>query len=506
MSTGTTRSPRTVAEALLHAQADHPERPFVRFADDAELSYGECVQRAARLAGALAGAGLKPADRVLMMLDNQQEFLDCWFACALGGFVMVPLNTRLRGPLLADVYTRSRPSAAVIARQYLELVAALPADLTVAAVVGDETVSHWTPFEKLLLEPPAAPAAVRGSDPLSIIFTSGTTGSAKGAILSHAHCVARSGSYVVGLRIDSEDVMYSCLPLFHNNAQMATVLVALLAGGRTALDRRFSVSRFFSRIHATGGTRFTLTGRMANQLLASPTTPHEQDHAIRSACVVPAPKDGDAFSKRFAIRVVSQYYGSTEMIPMPPDLGQPARPGSCGKPGPLYECAVHDPDGEPLADGQPGELVVRPVNPAGMMSGYLDMPAETLHACRGLWFHTGDVVRRDEEGFYYLVGRLKEFIRYKGENISASDVEQVVREHPAIEDAALVGAPDEWGEEEPVLYVELANMTELQSDELASYCRERLPDFMVPARIHFVSSLPRNALGRVEKFKLSEKA
>ncbi|MDO8208879.1 AMP-binding protein [Conexibacter sp. CPCC 206217] len=496
-------SAETLGTLLAGLAERRGDKELVRFDGGAPLTHDEVVGRAASLAAALRDAGLGPGDRVLMMLDNGPAFLDAWFACALGGLVMVPLNTRLQGRLLEDVATRSGARAVIADPDYVPLLdplldAGIPRAVTGTAPA--DASGGWLRHDALVedrdapLAPPSRPA-----DPVSIIFTSGTTGPAKGVILSHGHCIARSGSYVRGLGLDRDDVMFSCLPLFHNNAQMATVLPALLAGGRVALHGRFSVSRFWSQISAAGATRFTLIGRMANLLLAADPRPDERTHAVRSACIVPPPRGGSAFTDRFGIRVVSQYYGATEMIPMPPDLDQPARPGSCGRPGPGYECAVVDPDGMPLPDGEVGELVARPLLPSGVMSGYLDMPQQTLEAFRGLWFHTGDAVRRDADGFYFLVGRLKEVIRHKGENISATEVERVVCELPGVHDAAVVGEPDEWGEERVVLYAEAG---QLDAEQLRRECADRLPDFMVPAVVHIVEALPRNALGRVEKFKL----
>jgi crotonobetaine/carnitine-CoA ligase len=493
----------TTAEVLLERYRDSADRPFAAFQDGPRLTYGEAIGRAAALANELHARGLGRGHRVLLALDNEPAFLDAWFACALGGFVMVPLNTRLRGPLLEDAVARSRPSAAIAGAAHVDAVEPLTAGLALRALAGGEAPG-WERHDALVAHPAEpAPAPVGPHDPLSLIFTSGTTGPAKGAVLSQAHCVARSGSYVRGLRIDESDTMFTCLPLFHNNAQMATVLVAVLARARTAVYRRFSVSRFWDWIAESGATRFTLIGRMANQLLATPPSPRERDHRMRSACIVPHPQGEDAFEERFGVRVVSQYYGCTETIPMPPDLDQPRRPGSCGRPSDGFECAVLDEDGGPVADGEVGELCVRPRRPEGVMSGYFDMPAETLHAFRGLWYHTGDAVRRDGDGFYHLVGRLKDFIRHKGENISATEVEAVVNRHPGVADSAAVGEPDEWGEEEVVVYVEAVDGT-LELDALRRHCAEALPDFMVPARIAVVESLPRNALGRVEKFRLRQ--
>jgi crotonobetaine/carnitine-CoA ligase len=224
---------------------------------------------------------------------------------------------------------------------------------------------------------------------------------------------------------------------------------------------------------------------------------------VRSACIVPHPQGGDAFEERFGIRVVSQYYGCTETIPLPPDLDQERRAGSCGRPSSDFDCAVLDGEGLPVADGEVGELAVRPARPEGVMTGYFDMPEETLHAFRGLWYHTGDAVRRDADGFYYLVGRLKDFIRHKGENISATEVEAVINRHGGVSDSAVVGEPDEWGEEEVVAYVE--GSAALDLEQLRAHCASELADFMVPARIVVVEELPRNAIGRVEKFRLVQR-
>ena len=180
---------------------------------------------------------------------------------------------------------------------------------------------------------------------------------------------------------------------------------------------------------------------------------------------------------------------------------QPRRSGSCGRPSSHFECAVVDPQGNPVASGVVGELVARPRLPNGLMSGYLDMPDATSSAFRNLWFHTGDAMRRDAEGFYYLVGRLGDFIRHRGENVSARDVEALVEEHPGVAGAAVVGVPDDWGEERIVLYIETLDPA-VDGTTIADFCEETLPDFMRPHEVIVIPELPRNSLGRVEKRKL----
>lgn len=493
----------TVADVLVRRFHEDGDRPFARYEGGPSFTYREAVARAAALAVRLRASGLDPGDRVLVALDNEPAFLDAWFGCALAGLVMVPINTRLRGTLLEDVVRRSRSSAVIANDSHVDLLAPLTGAAALRLVSGAAR-ADWQAHEDAVADAAEPePAVIRPADPMSIIFTSGTTGPAKGAVLSQGHYVARSDSYRRGLKIDHTDVMFTCLPLFHNNAQMATVLVALLAGGRTAIYGRFSVSRFWTWMAETEATRFTLIGRMANLLLAAPFAEGERSHVVRSACVVPHPLGDDAFEERFGIRVVSQYYGCTETIPMPPDLDQERRVGSCGRAASGFVCAVLNEEGLAVPDGEVGELVVRPERPEGVMNGYFDMPNETLHAFRGLWYHTGDAVRRDAEGYYYLVGRLKDFIRYKGENISATEVEAVINRHPSVSDSAVVGEPDQWGEEEVVAYIEAQGEVDL--DALRSHCASELADFMVPTRINIVQALPRNAIGRIEKFKLVQR-
>lgn len=482
-----------------------PDHPFVRYASGESYTFSQQLRRSSGVAASLESHGIERGERLLVMLDNEPEFLDVMFACALLGVVMVPINTKLQGSALASLTGRARAAALVSSAQSLDVLDEIPFG-GARLVSGEESVrTGWEPLATELSESPREPAMVGPMDPFSIVFTSGTTGRSKGAILSHAHCIARSQSYVDGLEIDETDVMYTCLPLFHNNAQMASVLVALLTGGTTVIYPRFSLSKFWSQIADTGATRVTLIGRMANQLLELHNG-EVPNHRLRSACIVPAPRDEAAFARRFGVRVVSQYYGSTEMIPMPPDIRQPERPGSCGRPSPDYECRIVDADGNPRPDGAVGELVVRPRHPYGMMNGYFDMPEETLRSFRGLWFHTGDTMRRNGDGFYYLMGRLGDFIRTRGENVSAQEIEATAERHPLVAGAAAVGTPDEWGEEKILLFVELRDGGGLAEghieDDIVHFCAERLPRFMQPHQLTFVSELPRNELHRVEKHRL----
>jgi crotonobetaine/carnitine-CoA ligase len=490
----------TVSSALESAVAEDPKRPFIRFSVGGWLSVGDVQERSLAIAGFLQRQGLGRGDRLALMMENVPGFVYGWFAAARLGAVIVPINTHQRGMLLQSLLARIRPRAIIASAKYSQV---LPPSADGEIRLIDDTSG----LERLVTARRAGvePAALGRLDPMAILFTSGTTGISKGVVLSHGHYIKRSTGFARGLRIQTDDVIFTCLPLFHSNAQMQAVMTALLTRARTVVYERFSVSRFWKQIVEAGATRVTLLPRMANQLLAAPLQEDEMNHRLRTVSIGPTPRGWDRFRDRFAVLVTSQHYGSTECIPMPPNLALESRPGSCGKPGPGFDCRLVDPTGREVAEGETGELLVRCDDPAGLFSGYFEMPEATAAALQAGWYHTGDAFRRDGDGYYYFEGRLKDFIRHKGENISIRELESVVEMHPAVDTAAAVGVADEWGEEQIVLYVEPSNLG-VRARGVLEFCERELPDFMVPASIRLVRGLPRNVMGRVEKHRLGELA
>jgi crotonobetaine/carnitine-CoA ligase len=298
------------------------------------------------------------------------------------------------------------------------------------------------------------------------------------------------------------DVSYTCMPLFHINAQIGSIVSALYAGAQVALYQRFSARTFWDEIRASGTTIFLGMGAVGNILAKNPQTPTDNQNKVRLAVIVPPPQDLEGFERRFGFRVIYETFGMTEALIIPPKLYEPRRRGCCGKPIPDYEVRIVDDDDLPLGPHQTGELVFRPRQAYTMMSGYYKMPEATLEAFRNLWFHTGDLGYLDEDGFLYYVGRKKDAIRRRGENISAYEIESVVNQHLSVLESAAIAVPSELGEDDVKIVAVLKPDAELTAEELIRFCERRMAYFMVPRYVEFLSSLPKNPSQRIEKYKL----
>jgi crotonobetaine/carnitine-CoA ligase len=335
-----------------------------------------------------------------------------------------------------------------------------------------------------------------------ILYTGGTTGPSKGVVMTnHFYCfyaqmVARSIGYT------EHDISYTCMPLFHINAQIGSVVSALYAGARVALYQRFSARSFWNEICSSGATVFLGMGTVGNILMKNSPAPEDSRNNVRLAVIVPPPADLEGFERRFGLRLIYETFGMTECLIIPPRLYEPRRPGCCGKPVDEYEVRIADNDDDEVRPGETGEILMRPRQPYTMMSGYYKMAEATLDAFRNLWFHTGDLGYIDEEGFLYYVGRKKDAIRRRGENISAHEVENVVNQHPSVLESAAVAVPSELGEDDVKIVVVLRPGASLEPDELIRFCGGRMAYFMVPRYVDLRDSLPKNPSQRIEKYKL----
>ena len=283
-----------------------------------------------------------------------------------------------------------------------------------------------------------------------------------------------------------------------------TVAPALLLRGVAAIGERFSVSRYWDEVRAFQATVFDFMGATLTMLWKQPAGPRDREHRARLGWGVPLPAWAPQFEQRFGCRLV-ELYGSTEVgaILYTP-LDEPARPGSCGKLRGPWRVMLADADGFEVPVGTPGELLVRPEEPSVLMDGYWGQPQESLQALRNQWFHTGDLLRRDEDGWYYFVGRAKDIVRRRGENISAAEVEQAIEEHPAVLECAVIGVPSELTEEDVMAWVVPRPGQPLRADELAAWCGGRMAGFMVPRFVRIVDELPKTPTDKVEKTRLRE--
>ncbi len=498
----------TIGTVLATRAEQQPDREIVRFEDEA-LTYGGLDERANRVARALGGLGLVRGDRVAVMLGNRPEYLGVWFGVARAGLVEVPLNTGLRGDMLVHMLNTCGCRLLVIDGQWLERVERIAARLETLeriVVLGEGAASgiECLPYDVLLSAGADRPdAVVVPRDPAVILFTSGTTGPSKGAVLSHR---ANFGvaSNTCGLMAYGEDeVLFNMFPLYHVNARYTSVLPAMLLDrGACVLHDRFSASRFWDICRAEGVTAFNFMGALVLMLFKQPERDDDADNPVRCAYGAPAPVAVlERFERRFGVELV-EVYGSTELGACLQNSRGRRRIGSCGLEAPHYIVEIHDDDDNPVGPGIEGEIVVRPREPHIMVEGYFGAPEASLAAFRNLWFHTGDRGRTDEDGWFYYIDRLKDAIRRRGENISSWEVEQVVNDHDAVAESAAIGVPSDLTEEEVMVVVVLQEGAELEPEALLDFCQDRLPHFAVPRYVRFAGELPKNHAQRIQKQEL----
>ena len=347
-------------------------------------------------------------------------------------------------------------------------------------------------------------SAVLASDPQYIMYTSGTTGPSKGVISPHsqAHGIGRSLAQNFGYRED--DVLFTCLPLFHANALWYSAYAALWADCALAVSPRFSASSFWDEIRASGATQFNALGAMTNILLRAPASPRDREHRVRQAMLVPlSPETYREVSERFGVQVTSLYamtetFAVTIFTPDDPV----AKGASAGRPRGLAEIQIVSDEDDPLAPGEVGEICVRPCEPGIVMSGYYKMPEATVRDTRNLWLHTGDRGRVDHDGYLYFVDRKKEAIRRRGENISAYEVEMLIARHPSVLEVAAVPVASELTEDEVMVYVVCRSGCTVSEEELVRFANQNMAHFMVPRFVHFIDALPKTASEKIEKYKL----
>lgn len=499
---------------VLRARAEtHRDMAFLRFREG-ELTFGEVDALADRYACGLAAEGVGRGDHVAVMLPNCPEFVPVIGALARLGAVAVPVNTAFRGELLRHVLDSSDASTLLIDAAYLDRLppVAMQVPELVRVFVRHDAPTRPAPAVDLLGAPavPMSRLLGHGTEPVAaevafddlqaIMYTSGTTGRSKGAMVPHAHALACAR--------DSLDFLdrwgkttYCPLPLFHAAGLWDGVFAALLSGSPIAIVDKFSASRFWDDVRRFDAQVAMSVFAMIPILLGAPPSPRDKQHPLEMFYMGKSALDA-ALHERFGVRSVETYTSTELGIATGSPYGQ-WRVGSMGQAhSERYDVAIVDEHDREVGPGEPGELVVRPKQPFVMTPGYYGMPEATARAFRNLWFHTGDRAWRDDDGYFYFLDRIADAIRRRGENISAFDIECEVNLHPAVLESAAFGVPSELTEEEVMLAVVCAPGAQLTAPELAAYCASRLPAFMIPRYIEFVDALPRTPTDKVAKHAL----
>jgi crotonobetaine/carnitine-CoA ligase len=506
---------RTIGSILENKARTIGEKTFFLHGD-LKITYKEINENANRIANSFLNLGINKGDKVCLLMANSIEFLYAWFALSKIGAVMIPINTALKGNVLRHIIENSDASVIIIDNELLDRVAFIRNEIkhikTLIIVSSNPNESmglesnfaiKW--FKNLFNGSSKAPTCqVHFYDPISIIYTSGTTGPSKGAILSHAHFYFIAAQSNIYAKYDEDSILYSCLPLFHANALMLSVLAAILAEGRYAMGKKFSLTSFWDEIKTYKATHTNVLGSIFP--LLSRQTPKEDDarNSLKIMRASPWMPEFEAFEKRFDLKLMTGY-GTTETgIVCVSPIDEKIRPGSCGKPLKAYDARIFDDHDIELGPQSVGEIVVRGNEPYTQMDGYYNMPEETLSRCRNLWYHTGDFGYRDEDGYFYFVDRKKDALRRRGENISSFEVEEVINSHPKVFESAVVAIPSELGEDDVKTVVVLKPGKKMTPEELISFCEDRMAYFAVPRYVEFKDVLPKTATLRIEKYKLRE--
>jgi crotonobetaine/carnitine-CoA ligase len=507
-------TPRVLGELIEDRAKRLGDKIFLRFKDQ-NISYNEINRYTNRCANAFKNLGIGKGDKVSIMLLNCPEFLYLWFGLAKCGAVEVPVNTSYKGEFLRHIVDQSDSKILVISHEFLDrlkLIENALKKVEKVVVLGDiqkqEVAGFKIPmmsFEEFFnnSEDPVD-VKVLPSDALSIIYTSGTTGLSKGALGPHKFWIVCAEKMLEYREGGKDDIFYTFMPFYHFNAQCLTTVTTLVAEAQMVIAERFSASRFWDDARHYGATQFNYLGGVIPILAKQPERPNDADNPIRIALGAGCPPAVmEEVEKRFGIKCL-EGFGMTEIgIPIHVRVND-RRPGSCGKPMDIYEIKLFDDQDKEVAVGEVGEIVFRPREPFIMMLEYYNMPEKTLEAFRNLWFHTGDLAKKDADGYFYFVDRKKDALRRRGENISSFEVERAVNSHPSVLESAAVAVPSELGEDEVKICVVLKPGATLIPEELIKYCNDRMPYFAVPRFVEFMESLPKTPTDRVEKYKLKQ--
>lgn len=512
---------RTIGRLLADKAERIPNKTFLLWQGQA-YSYAELETMTNRYANGFASHGIGHGTHVAVLLPNCPEFF--WVVWGLGkiGAVAVPINTAAKGEMLRYFIDQSDASCVVLDSEFANNVGALSDQLPKVKQFffrGDRAESirclgsaavpmHELEKLEVMNDGPPPLGLVRYDDIQSIMYTSGTTGPSKGVMTPHSQGHAVGRSLVIDFGYVPDDILYTCLPLFHSNALWYTCYAALWADATIAISPRFSATRFWDDIRSSGATQFNTLGAMTNIIWKLPPVSQDRDHALRQCMSVPVPKEiYQEMQTRYGVTLTS-VYAMTENFAMTrfkPD-DPPEKAGSAGRAREDCELRIVDDDGREIHFGEVGEIWMRPLQEGSMMKGYYKMPAETAREFVGAWFRTGDRGYLDADGFLFFIDRKKEAIRRRGENISAYEVELILSRHPAILEVAAIPVASEMSEDDVMVYVVLKPGETLSHADVVHFAAAHMSYFMVPRFVEFIDALPKTASEKLEKYKLKQLA
>jgi len=496
----------TLSGAYASRRASCGHKPFLLFAGTSH-SWDKFGSDVAKLAQAFHARGVRSGDRVAIMARNHVGHVLTLFAVARLGAIMVPVNPDFKDAEARYALTHAEVSGVIASLETLATARCAMVGLgtTPWTILLDGSDDSTPSLDSILAE-------ARSTEPLNvgtaddtcvIIYTSGTTGVPKGVMHSQRSFVTAGEAFVQRVHLQESDRVMIVLPLFHMNALFYSIAGALAAGGTAIIVPRFSASTFWNIAADNGATEVNIIDAMGAILLSRPRSEYRADHTIRAAYGV-RENAATAFREEFNIHDLLSGFGMTEIpgVTCNP-FRAPNKAGSMGVIGrhpdptrPWATCRILDDNRDDVPDGEIGELAVKtPI----IMQSYFRDPEQTAAAFHDGWFLTGDLVRRDADGFYFYVSRKKDIIRRRGENIASAELERVMGQHPGVLEVAAIAVPSELGEDEIMAVAVRRPGVDLKAADIAQWCRERLAPQKVPRFVCFVEQLPRTPTHKIAK-------
>jgi crotonobetaine/carnitine-CoA ligase len=475
------------------------------------LTYRDINEISDRIATALTSMGLKKGDKVASLLQNAAEVVLLWLGTVKTGAIWVPLNVGLVGRDLAYALGDAKPDLFVVDEENagkLDHSSVAPLVPALRYTTSAEVVSGFRSFKNLESHPGKAPVVpLIASDPAIIIYSGGTTGMPKGVVLPHFACIGGGLRTIEALELTEKDHYLGIGQLFHVGGLFCGFLGPLIAGATSTIERKFSLSNYWQRVRETNASVIDPIGVVLTLLCRQPPSLQDRAHRVRASLGVTAGTPDhipDEFSARFNIPLVNLYSlseaGGTMIVH---NVLSSPKPKSHGKAWEWADVAIVDEMGSKLPPNVMGEIVLRPNVPFIFMLGYHNDPARTVQTLSNLWLHTGDLGHLDEDGYLYFRGRQAHWLRRRGENISAYEVEKVLSAYPGILEVVVVGVPSDLGDEEVKAFIIAEADAAIDATEMCLWCAEQIASFKVPRFVELVQSFPRSAAkNEIERHKL----
>lgn len=487
------------------------DRPYILHGEQV-ITFGDYDRATSRVANGLAAHGAKPGDGVAILMTNCPEYLFLFYGLPRGGFYSVPINVALKGDGLKYILENSDVKFLVVDDALYPKIAELgepigAIDKIFVRRTSDAPLPRGTiDLEELLGGSPERPKHDIKPDAIThIMYTSGTTGFPKGVVNRNRPGGVNQFMMLARIMVQPDDILYTCLPLFHANALILTAGFSLCAGAPFGLEKRFSASKFWEPIRKYGATQFNALGAMIPILMKQPERPDDADNPVRLVNSAACPSNLWApFEKRFGVKIWEAYGAVDGGGVLIMNLGT-APVGSCGTPLPGTEWKLVDENGNEVSQGEVGELITRVRENESRPVEYYKNPEASAKKVRGEWIYSGDLFYADEDGNLYFVDRKTDSMRRRGENISSFEVENIVEKHPAVAESAAFGVPSELGEDDVMIWVRPNEGMELDLKDLMRHCAENMAYFMVPRYVDVVDEIPRTGTMRVTKADMKKR-